>query len=598
MNVNRLTLEAYSSGTTRVVDSANELALASGAEFDTGYSGGLYLTGSFFVPRRVTTQWALKGNQRVVMRDGQTVVYEGYIDGFENAVGMGAEQGTKVLLTGAWDKIAMRRRLLKIWSDQRLEDEVWRYITTASGAEKCNVDRTSRIRFTPKAEAWANGEGAAVRYVQPSGQTTKRIKYVYHFAEGAQAWEISIWRSTDNITYTQMTAASGETYTFGTTTVITADATATIDVTLATPSRYVELRFYSRAAQTPTSDGAIYGQFSALTIFSETGNINLLEVTGDIVDAVTTISSDKTQIDSNTQSLTPFFSANETLADLLAGAASFGDSSGNRWAVGFMGSEKTATPDGKPVIFAKQYPALTDYDYALRIDEACLAGPVSLVQDFSDLYNYIVVEYQDENGWSTYIFPADQPTLTDSTSITAYGQRDQHVNVGYCNSTIALKNGERYLAAHKDPQWIVEQPIPVYWIRRKNGDTIPSSHIVAGKRLRIENFVTDQAGGGTGLTVLITGTHYDDDTQVCTLSFGRPQGLLLQMMTPPVRMPVDEVGEVTGNEGGMKRHIYELIGFSKKQWLALPEERRRAIKAAAIRAKKKTGKYKRWKEFM
>lgn len=582
MKSNHLKVEAYSSGLSLLPDPGGMLRLASEIEFATGYSGGLYLSGSFYVPREITKWWPLAGAQRIAFRDGADIVYDGKLDGFEHISGEGAHQGTRVHLTGVWDAIAQRRRLLKIWSDRRLEDEIWRWQTGATGAEKCEIDRTSRIRFTPKAEAWTSGEYAAVRYSMPAGETIKSIRYDYNFQEGGQAWELAIRNvgtSTDVVCYTASGSGSAATHTF------------------ATPTQSVELRLYARANQTPTSDGAYYGEFSNITIYSETSSINLTEIAADIVGAITDINAETGFLNNNTQSVTPFFSANETLADILTGAASFGDSSGNRWAVGFLHAEKATAKDGLPVLFIEQYPALTDYDYDLRLGEECLAGPVRLYQDFSQIWNYITVEYQDENGWSSYITPADEATLTDATSDSApptgYGRRDQHINVGYSSYDQALANGVRYLAAHKDPQWVVTQPVSVYWIRKKSREIIPSSHIEAGKRLRIGNFPV----GSSGIILRITGTHYDDDNQICSMTFGKPMDPMIQALTPPTRAPVDE-SPTAGNATGMQRHIYELIGFSKERWMALPEERRRAIKSAAQRAKIRTGRYKRWKEFI
>ena len=65
------------------------------------------------------------------------------------------------------------------------------------------------------------------------GETIKRLVYNYQLAEGAQAWEIGAWRSTDGVVFHQMTSLSGETYASGTSTVITTPSTGAIDVQLA-----------------------------------------------------------------------------------------------------------------------------------------------------------------------------------------------------------------------------------------------------------------------------------------------------------------------------------------------------------------------------
>ena len=80
MTHNQLTVEVYSSGTTRIVDPAGELPWAQSINFSTGYPGGLYLAGSLYIPRDILRQWAVAGAQRVVFRNGLTIVYEGYID--------------------------------------------------------------------------------------------------------------------------------------------------------------------------------------------------------------------------------------------------------------------------------------------------------------------------------------------------------------------------------------------------------------------------------------------------------------------------------------------------------------------------------------
>ena len=65
----------------------------------------------------------------------------------------------------------------------------------------------------------------------------------------------------------QMTSLSGETYASGTSTVIPPPSSGTIDVQLAVASQYLELRFYARGNQTPTEDGAYFGQFTSPEVY-------------------------------------------------------------------------------------------------------------------------------------------------------------------------------------------------------------------------------------------------------------------------------------------------------------------------------------------
>ena len=248
----------------------------------TVYPGGLYASCTFSIPLFANEQLMIRGGDYLMVKNGNTLVFDGYIVNLTPAP-FGQVGNTEIELSGAWDYTLRQQGINKRWRDNRLDDKVWTFSTnlTGDGDSQCTIDRKNRLRFTPKGVAWANGDYAALRYTQPYGQTTKRITYSYDLLEGAQAWEISVWRSTDASSWTKMTNASGETYGTGTTTVITATGTGSIDVTLATPSRYIELRFYARAAQTPTEDGADYGEFNTMRVHSETGSRNIKEITND-----------------------------------------------------------------------------------------------------------------------------------------------------------------------------------------------------------------------------------------------------------------------------------------------------------------------------
>ena len=75
--LNSLSIEVYSTGTTPIIQAINELSMAGGMRFATGYPGGLYLDGSVIVPRQILKWMPIKGGQRVVFRNGQRLVYEG-----------------------------------------------------------------------------------------------------------------------------------------------------------------------------------------------------------------------------------------------------------------------------------------------------------------------------------------------------------------------------------------------------------------------------------------------------------------------------------------------------------------------------------------
>jgi len=227
-------------------------------------------------------------------------------------------------------------------------------------------------------------------------------------------------------------------------------------------------------------------------------------------------------IGSNTLALAPFYTDGFlTLAEIAERAASFGDSSFNPWAVGVLDSYKAATPDGLPVFYCEQVPALTGYDYTVRLDDKNLTAPIGLELDMGNIWNWIVVQYTDDAGRTQYISPDDDANLKDQTSIDTYTQRAAVFQAPTASATTATSLGRRYLAAYKDPKYLLTSALKVKgYIRGTSGEIIPASQIRAGKRIRVENFLQDLSG--TGLTFLVTKTNYSDESEECTIETGTP----------------------------------------------------------------------------
>jgi len=590
---NNITVEAYASGTTPIVDPRHELSRHSGLNFRTIYPGGLYADASFYIPKPVVDYWELQGAQRIVFRNDLRLCYEGYISNFEHQV-QPDSQGVLVRTLGAWGHILMNWGIRKRWADNRLSDDIWEWVTgdtsiwttAATASEKCVIDRNTRLRFTPKAEAWINGQYAAVRYTMPVGQTITRLKYSYALAEGSQAWEISAWRATNPASFTQMTATSGETYASGTTTVITSSGSGNIDVTLATPSRYVELRFYARANQTPSSDGTYYGEFTSLEVYSETSSINMEEIAKDVIAIVTDLNSETRFIFSagTPLSLVPFIvDGFESAAEVLDRAASQGDGAYNRWAVYTVGSERAYQPDGKPLLVLSQYATTTNYEYTIRMDDPNLAAPFTIVEDYDEIANWIVVSYTDQAGRQQYRTPDDNSALKDDTSISTYGRRVKVISIPETSTaTVAEANGQRYLAIYKNPQYRVTTPITVTgYIRGKGGLIYPTSEVRSGYRVRVEDYAQSKTGSGQGLTFVVTQTLYEDESETCQITTGVPDAPLMlryaQMMerrTPTVRVP-----ETTRTESRtITNKMLRKMGVTREQWWRMTPAQRRALR--------------------
>jgi hypothetical protein len=177
-----------------------------------------------------------------------------------------------------------------------------------------------------------------------------------------------------------------------------------------------------------------------------------------------------------------------------------------------------------PVIYYETVPALSDYDYAVRLDEPIIAG-VELVtsSEFTELYNDVYVVHTDGNDktqWSNY---TDDALLKDATSVTKYGDR-VHIVGGGQSATRAGAGvfGRPYVQQRKDLQYYMRGPLQLTGtIRAADGSRVPVSQIRAGKRIKIENFINDVGDlADSGLTFLINGTEYDDDTGVLSVTTG------------------------------------------------------------------------------
>jgi len=261
--------------------------------------------------------------------------------------------------------------------------------------------------------------------------------------------------------------------------------------------------------------------------------VNLTEITKDIrAELPEILSADESLIESNTLSLVPFIADRfPTMADILSRASKYGDASANRWAVGIRGSH--LSNDGLPIIFCEQFPDLTTgvFEYAVRVDEGNLVPPFDISEgyigsDENRVWNWIIVEYADQQGFTTFITPTDDAGLTDVDSVKAYGQRDFRLSIGHSTATVAATVGERFLAAHKDPPWSLNGPIAIKdYIRGNKGQRIPASEIESGQRLKIENFLSDPATGTLDLIFLVTGTSYNDNDRTNRLTVGVPNTL-------------------------------------------------------------------------
>ena len=355
MNFNNLSIEICEPYSLVIkLQAMAEIEGASIQEMTSFFPGGLYGVCSFFVPKEIIRGTGLKGRDRVVLRNGQTTVWEGELTTITFVATMGAREGVLIESIGPCGTLLDRETLDRRWADDRIGSKLWREVTSASAAEFVQYDRNDRIRITPKTELWVINTGARLEYTSPEGETTGRVSGTTELQESGQAWEFII---TDNV---GGGFASSQR---------TSSGSGAIDIDHSgTPTRTTKFQYIARAGQTPTSEGTYFCQATNLITYayksSNTygGDPKVDIVAKDLVNEVGDLNSSIKNIDTPASNLTliPFYTeGRETIAKILLKATSFGDAASNELYAQLQASEKAEAADCKPVLFVKQYPALT-----------------------------------------------------------------------------------------------------------------------------------------------------------------------------------------------------------------------------------------------
>jgi hypothetical protein len=283
---------------------------------------------------------------------------------------------------------------------------------------------------------FSNNWYVAFQIKAPTGQAWKRIKYAYDLLENAgEAWEMLIWNNTAGA------AEAG--------TSVTATGTGNHTVNLATPSQILEFRYYSRAAQTAsTTADTNHAIWSAITVQTETdGTITAAVVIADALALATDLNTSTSFLTAPAVDIAPFVTdGHKSYADIITTALGYGGTSGANYYAQVLESDYLIQgANGKPLLQVAAYPAVTSaYEHELSLADKNLVAPFEMDEDYSQIYNYIVVEYTDQvTGKPATVTPGDSATLTDTTSSAAYGRRDYILSIGNATSTSAIAAGVR-----------------------------------------------------------------------------------------------------------------------------------------------------------
>ena len=477
--------------------------------FDTQYPEGLYGDASFFVRRNTSLYWHAERAYRCELHASGALVHEGRVTNFRHS-----KRGTTVYISGFFKEIFGAKRIDKAWAEKRLTDSVWKVTPAIAGHDLAHLKRDgNRLRIVPKAEQWGAGQYFEIVATAPGGDLWKRVSLDYDFAEQAgQQWQFRLVANGANIWS------------------IVASGNGSRDDTLGANEDdevKIQLRNSSGGNQTPNADGSTFGQVLDVTLYTETGSINMEEIFKDLIAEVSSeVSSDTDFIDAAASALdlTPYVTNGlKYLSEIIQEVVGMGDGDGNAWGYGLRASVEST--DGLPVPFLQQQPTLTASEYEYEIDFANVPN-FSYDWDIDRVRNHISVEYRDESGNQQRITPDDDATLKDTDSIAQYGERQHGFTLPGTSSTeIATAAGQRVLAALKDAQRVFPSFNIARHIKRRGSSRIgtPVIRVEAGERVRCK-FFADNFDDDSDV-YLISATSYNGETDTLTLTLQKESSL-------------------------------------------------------------------------
>ena len=430
--------------------------------------------------RRDTMQWwAVKTGKKLVARDGGKTVYSGRI----NAPKLKAGQAS--ITAQGWYVVLNERTLRKRWVDlAALSHLYW------SDARFSEVDqnraviekRPEVLRYAPvPMDTVISGANQYHEdYDSPSG-SIRRLTF---------DWTARTGEGLDVVVYNVDQAADEATVNYGTSTPGQGDAD--IDFTQGDTDRFTLVFRPGVGTAADTYDQNDYFVLTNMVVYADyedghsvsTPAYNVVEIIEDIILLArgSDISADMSGIGNPGTRPDAFATKNdgfEAAAKVAERLAMLSNVSNEIWGLAVWGGD--AASDGLPLAVFSQRDT-SDYDYV--VSRAELADWEYTRSD-DELFNYVTVKWEDETGRIRYLSPDDDSALSDSTSITTYGERHAPtLDAGVVGQGFARQMAIRYLQYHKDPldkgRFVAQG-----FIKSKAGIEMPVSWVRGGDRLRV-----------------------------------------------------------------------------------------------------------------
>jgi len=529
--MNELKVAVYE-GYTNTRRSIDLLENATVIGYSTMFPAGLYAAADIIIPTPGSNSVFWLGGDRVVIRNGQEIVWEGALARAEFAIYQGAD-AIRLDCVGYWGWLLGNRKIDRRWDDNRMSQEVWKVDTsaTATAIDDAVMKRhdsftSAELHIETGTENWAADAIAAFEYQMPYGETIGRVSGSAEMTEGAPQndWEWRIRNRAAGTYFVRIQATQAST-------AFDADESGAAN-------RSTFLEFMAVDNYVAAKGSHFHGEATSLHVYRYTAAaMPAVQINAICTDCQASLS----EINASTKHIgipgdplviSPFFTkGRETWANVLNRAARYGDGVFGEWYIRLIDSEKSETPNGKPVIECAAYPVLTAYDIMIDISDRRDV----MAQSYDKIANWITVTYKTADGESQYtVTPDEQSTLKNLSSIATYGTREFNFDAGaIANAATALVIGRKILAARKNPQWTINGQLEVVGeAEAAGGNAIPASSIKAGMRVRIKGFVdvvSPLDSSGAALTFIISATDYDAESDTCRISVGEPDDLAVFM---------------------------------------------------------------------
>jgi hypothetical protein len=480
---------------------------ASGLVFTSMWPKG-YATANFRLRRcDIFAGFEVRESYGVVIRDGVRIVWQGRLEGIKQVVS-GGDEYLDCRAVG-WYVVLQEHLIRKRWLDTApFANSTWPsdYVRDDTQLEFVTQKRDNWLHVRASAQDLARTDGETYRELYEAYAEIDEVYYAYRGRTG-ESMSIDIYNvdqaAAENNKITVTSTPGG--------------ASGTKTVTLAqgaTTSIYFMVIIeaadtYDQNDYMQITDAVVYANYDSAHSAYGSEAYTTGELIEDVLllvdNATSVLSTDYSQLTDPGYAVDAFTIEKHSRAgDVIQRLIDYGDTSYNTYGLSVW--DRTGASDALPRVEVKQFDT-SDYDYIVDINDQQIAT-FQRERDGSQLYNYIIVEYIDDDGITRTRTPDDNANLKNTASIATDYRREKVLSIGKASTDDADNLGRQYLQYHAERRFVGSIALSGD-VRTKSGLLVPACWVRAGDRLKIANLDT---------TILLRHVSYDAETGRLTVS--------------------------------------------------------------------------------